>query len=477
MNLNLRKSGFVAVALIFLSMAAGCALTHSTVASRPPTNPRWELSEPAPPPTPAARPSEPLDLQQAIRIALTNNPEIAAFSWDEKAAQARSDSSFGERLPVLKAVAGYTHYNDDQRLIAARYNGEPGVFSDDLAAADLTLSLPLFTGGRLINQVKAAELLHQATVQRLARSRQELTFNVTSVFFNILAQQKVLESLEFSRRVLEENVRRVDALIAAQKAARVDRLRTEVRLADVQQRWVRESNVMAIQYRVFANLLGLGGAPNDPPAIQGELVPEPQAEIPDCSTALALARSRRGDFLAAQSALEAQARNVDAARAGHLPTVSLVGSYGKRWALGETTGPPRGGGDDSEDVGRIGVVIELPLFEGGRTEARIREQLARLAAEQNRLHKLELQICLDTETALLNIQSARERIDATRKAVEQARESLRIEGLKYDAGKGAILDVLDAERALLDSQTNYYRAVTDFHTALAQLRLATGGEI
>jgi outer membrane protein TolC len=76
----------------------------------------------------------------------------------------------------------------------------------------------------------------------------------------------------------------------------------------------------------------------------------------------------------------------------------------------------------------------------------------------------------------LNIQSSRERIDATRKAVDQALESLRIEGLKYDAGKGAILDVLDAQSALLDSQVNYYRALTDFHTALAQLRFATGEE-
>ena len=476
MNPTLQKKRFVVFALIFLSMATGCALTHPTDPFRPPAIHRWNISEQPPAPPPLSLPAGPLDLPQSIRIALANNPDIAAAGWDEKSAQAQYDTAFGERLPSLKAVGGYAHYNDDQRLIPTRYNGEPGVFSDDIAAADLVLTLPLFTGGRLINQVKAADLLNKAAGQRLARSRQDLTFNVSSVYFNILAQQKVVESLEFSRRVLEENIKRVDALITAQKAARVDRLRTEVRLADIQQRWVRESNTMAVQYRVFANLLGLAGAPNDPPSIRGDLTADPQVEIPDCETAFGLARSRRGDYLAACAALEAQARSVDAARAGHLPTVSLVGAYGERWALGETTGPPRGGGDDSEIVGRIGVLVEIPLFEGGRVEARIRDQLSKLAADQNRLKKLELQMCLDTETAILNIQSSRERIDATQKAVEQAMESLRIEGLKYDAGKGAILDVLDAERALLDSQTNYYRALTDFHTALAQLRLATGGE-
>lgn len=472
---RISKKQFSAIAgAIFFVFSSGCALAQPTDPYRTPQVRRWNVVENAVPFPAPVLPAGPLKLQEAIQIALANNPDIAAAGWDEKAARARYDTAFGERLPAFKAAAGYAHYNNDQRLIPTRYNGEPGVFSDDIGAADLVVSLPLFTGGRLINQVRAAELLHNAAGQRLARNRQELTFNVSSVFFNILAQQQVVESLEFSSRVLEENIRRVDALIAGKKAARVDRLRTEVRLADIRQRLVREQNVMAIQYRVLANLLGLGGIPNNPPSILGELTPDAQTPALDCEAALESARLHRGDYLAARSSLEAQAHSVDAARSGHLPAVSLLGTYGERWALGSTTGPPLGGGDDSEDVGRIGVIVEIPLFEGGRTESRIREQRFQLAAAQERLRKLELQICLELETAVLNIQSARERIDATQKAVAQAQESLRIEGLKYEAGKGAVVDVLDAQRALLDSQVNYYRALADYQIALAQLRFVTG---
>jgi outer membrane protein TolC len=109
-------------------------------------------------------------------------------------------------------------------------------------------------------------------------------------------------------------------------------------------------------------------------------------------------------------------------------------------------------------------------------EARISDQRAKLAAAQERLRKLELQIRLDVETALLNVNSSWERIEVTQKAIDQAMESFRIERLKYDLGKGAIVDVLDAQSALLESQTNYYRALADFHTAMAQLRLAMGEE-
>jgi outer membrane protein TolC len=68
------------------------------------------------------------------------------------------------------------------------------------------------------------------------------------------------------------------------------------------------------------------------------------------------------------------------------------------------------------------------------------------------------------------------RIEATRQAIEQARESLRIERLKYDLGSGSMTDVLDAQSALLQSETNSARALADYHIATAKLKLATGEE-
>jgi len=104
----------------------------------------------------------------------------------------------------------------------------------------------------------------------------------------------------------------------------------------------------------------------------------------------------------------------------------------------------------------------------------VRQEQARLSAARHRLRELKLQVRLDVETAISNVQSAHERILATETAVTSADESLRIEREKYNIGKGSITDVLDAQSALLDSQTNYYRAMADYNTALAQVRLAVG---
>lgn len=418
----------------------------------------------------------PIDLRQAIDLALTNNPDVAAAGFDAMAAQAELDFAKAERLPILGVVGGYAHHLDEQRLLPVRQPGDPTILSRDIISGDLVLTLPLFTGGQLVNQMRAAELLRNAANHLLAHSREELIFNVSSMFFSILAQKRVVESLEFSRQVLQEHLKRVDALVAAQKAAEVDRLRTKVRLADIEQRLVREENVLAIQRRAWVNLLGLPPTEsgiNEAPFPQGELISKQENVVPDFDSALELAWEKRDDYLSARSALEAQARQVEVARAGHWPSVYLAGSYGERWAVGPTSGL----GEETDDIGRIGIAADIPIFEGGRVEAKVAEQRAKLAAARERLRKLELQIRLDVQTALLNIQSSQQRIEAIKTAVEQADESLRIEREKYELGKGAIVDVLDAQDALLESQTNYYRALADYNVAVAQLHLAVGEEM
>jgi outer membrane protein TolC len=464
--MDILKTACVAGALSVLG--SGCALMHPTapyagMTSRP--NPVVGGQS-----TSARQPARGLlTLDEAIRLALANNPEVAASEHDTTAAGARRDMASAQRLPNVHVVGGYTRYGDGQRLMPASENGEEGVFSQNIFASDLVVSLPLFTGGRISSELRAADLLRAAADHRLVRTREELVFNVSSVFHGVLAQRRVIESLKFSKTALLEHLKRVADLIAAQKAARVDQLRTEVRVADLDQRLSRERNVLAIQLRVLANLLGAEGGQDLDPA--GELTLTNPA-LGNADSVITQALAKRPDYLAARAVLEAQAKSVDAARAGHWPTVSLQGAYGGRWAADPTDAPS--GTAQADDVGRIGLVVDIPLFEGGRIEATVREQRAKLVAAQERLRKLELQIRLEVESAILNITSASERVAATEKAVEQARESLRIEREKYDLGKGSVTDVLDAQAALLESQMTYYRALADHETALAQLKLSTG---
>ena len=357
--------------------------------------------------------------------------------------------------------------------------------------------MPLFTWGRIRNEISAAELLSLAATQRLARTWEELIYNVSSTFYTILGQRPVIRSLQFSIEALNGQRKKAVDMMRVGKAAKVEVLRTEVRISDVEQRLVREQTTLEIQRRALVALMGIDVG-NDPVQIQGDL--KMSRGVPDLNGALAMAYAERSDYKAAKASVDSLVAKVAAARGARWPRVSLEGTYGTRAAAGVTdngavfidkqigsnpqaVSPNESpaqklyqspGVSTSLPVGNIGVVAEYPIFDGGRITAQINEQEARLATAQANMRKLWLQIRLDVETALLNVDSARKRVRATQKAIEQSQESFRIESEKYDLGKGSITDVLDAQSAMLDAETNHYRALSDYNIALAQLGLATG---
>jgi outer membrane protein len=405
-----------------------------------------------------------LNLQQCLAVAFKNNPEIIQRQWDVKTAGFEKDIARGALLPSVYARGGYEHYRDE-RLIQPRRRGTSEVlqFTDDLVTGDIVLTMPLYTGGRLQNQLKAADLLAGSAQQLLAHSRSELVFNITSVYYSILGQREVINSLIFSQESLEEHFKRTRELMAAQKAAHVDLLRTEVRLADIEQQLLRERNTLNIQRFVLASLLGCD-AETEVVDVEGKLTLN---DIPDdLDNGLKLALLNRNDYQSLTSRVDVRRRMVDVAKSRRMPEVSLQASYGSRWDSDDF--------DQDNEVGSIGIFAEIPLFEGGRIEAGIRRERSRLSAAEESLRHLKLQIQVEVETAVSNIDSTKARIGVTEKAVETAKESLRIEREKYDLGKGAIVDVLDAQSALLSSQMNYYRALADCNTAIAQFHQAVG---
>jgi outer membrane protein len=474
--------------VIMVFLMSGCAVMNPTDAYAPvPTTKASGVRIPTPShpfPEKVTAPEGKLTLERSIEIALANNPEVAATLWDVSVAGAREDQAKAARWPTLSYEGGYTKYLSSRPLFEVRYNAQRRIFSKQISRGDVILKLPLFTGGRIINEIKAAELVRLAEENRLSRTRDELIFNVSSTFYGILSQEKVIESLKFSLNAMEEQRKKTAAMLEVAKVARVDLLRTEVRLADLQQSLERETNVLEIQKRLLAALLALDEKTNL--KIDGKLTFEKKGFSSEQLVPLAL--DRRPDYRAARDKVEAQAKRVDVARAGHSPNVNLVGSYGYRGTgvvgVFDDRAPPVPGkstaqnrGPWYDDDGQVGVLLTMPLFEGGRITAKVKEEWAALAAAQERLRKLNLQVRQEVEVAVLDVRSSSERVKATEKAVEQGRESLRIETLKYSLGSGSITDVLDAQSALLQTETTYYRALSDFCTAIARLQLAVGGEL
>ena len=410
-----------------------------------------------------------LSLEECIAIAMENNPRIGYRGSRVEEAQARRDRAAGQRWPDIRGSGSYSLYSTTERMIPPRNPAYPMVFADEVLSWNIYMRVPIFTGGRISNEVGAFDLLEDSARNLVKFTRMELEYEVTSIYYCILKQRRIIESLDFSHSTLGEHLEKIMALKAMEKASKADMLRVEVRLADIIQRLEMEKSNLAVLKRSLSNLMGLER--NDI-AIQpvGDLYPvEQEAGIEE---ALQSAYMNRADYLAALKEVEAQARRVKASRAAYWPSVSLFASYSGKKALGSYIAMP--GAADYEDIGRVGCVLEIPIFEGGKRGSELDMEKAKLAGLKNKLRELELQIRLEVESAGYHLASTRRRLAATEKAVEQALESLRIEKEKYDLGKGTITDVLDAESALLEMRTNRYAAITDYNLQIAFLRFATG---
>ena len=460
----------VSIRVIFISALWFCMLNPADAYGSTGT----ELHSQAGPKTPRRSGSgggeqDTLSLDECIAISMKNNPRIAYRGCKVEEARAGRDRAAGQRWPDLRGSGSYSLYSKTERMVSPREPGYPTVYADEVVSWNIYARIPIFTGGRISNEVGAFDMLEDSARNLMEFTRMELVYEVTSIYYYILKQRRIIESLDFSHSTLGEHLEKIRALKAMEKASKADMLRVEVRLADIIQRVELEKSVLAVLKRSLLNLMGLDR--NDI-AIQpvGDLsLVEPEAEIEE---ALQSAYVNRADYLAARKEMEAQARRVKAARAAYWPSISLFASYSGKKALGSYIAIP--GAADLEDIGRVGCVLEFPIFEGGKRGSELDMEKAKLAGLKNKLREMELQIRLEVESAGYHIASTRKRLAAIGKAVEQALESLRIEKEKYDLGKGTITDVLDAESALLEMRTNRYVAIADYNLQIARLRFATG---
>ncbi len=408
------------------------------------------------------RHADSLSLDECIAAALKNNPDVRAAADELHAAHARYKQARAKLLPSVRIESGYERYGNNRRVLQPRETGEAGVFSDQLGRADAVLAMPLFSGGRAFNGMRAASHAHKAQEYHAQRQRNELTFAVSRLFYTICNLEKRTLSIQQSIEAMESHQQRVRAMIEAKKAAQVDLLRTNVRLADVRQQMLVVRNQLATHRTQLAAamVVDIGARP---------LATHVPADTPDArsipDSLYEHALGARADYLAADELLEAQARRVDIARGAFAPSISAQAGYGIRTDMA----------GEYEPGGSAGLSLSVPLFEGGRNGAGLQEKRAMLDAQQNRMHALRLRIATEIETVVLNINAARERIEIARMGIEAAKEGLRIEKIKYEQGKGTISEVLDAQAELLEAQTNYDEAYGALLIACAQLQLATGG--
>jgi outer membrane protein len=325
--------------------------------------------------------------------------------------------------------------------------------------------------GRADAVVARAEVAYRA-------AQQDLMLRVSQRYFDVLAAAETLRSSEATLEAFTQQ------LAQAERRFKVG----VVTVIDVEE--ARSARDAAAAGAIAAKR-SLAVASELLTELTGELHPElerPGDELPVSDAEqrgepawVELAVEQNLAVVAARFGVDIAKRDVQIAQSGHLPTIDLYATTGSfdetatetvinRNLDLRTRGPADS--DGTEDV--IGLQVAVPIFTGGATRSRVREQVALHRAARQRLDGSVRAAERATRDAYLSVVADQARVAALRQSVASSRSALRATERGVEAGNRTNVDVLDARRRVFEAERDYARARYDYLTNLVRLRSAAG---
>jgi outer membrane protein len=420
-------------------------------------------------PGPAKLQVERYTLPEMLVYALQNNPRVRISARDIEIETYGIDAAQAERMPRIDFGSGASRYRYATPLTPPVISGSfgPGLdfpaYSRNIYDAGGSFRLPIFKGGRLYRAVLVAELRKAIAQENLVTSKQDLIYNLSSVFFKIAELEKLLTATEGTVKQFEAHKHDVEVFYKAGAVAYIDLLKTDVQLAYAMEQRLSVKNNLESAYELIKSLMGMDDMERRIAIVYHEATsPAP----PFLEESLAKALAQRSEYKALTKKKKIYEERVKIARGKRLPDVYVGGEYSGK------------AGDSLafKENWFFGARLSIPVFDGGLISAEVNKERTELQKVLEEERSLKLAITREVRDAHLNIAYARERTETARKTIESAKENVRIERLKYQTGAGTNTDYLDAQTDLLRTEADYYRSFFDEEIARAFLRKAIGDE-
>ena len=410
-----------------------------------------------------------LTLDKSVRLALEQNPYHLATEERVDVAYSRLREATSGFMPSLNAQGQRTLLEKSMELEFPSFiPGEPPQrveldFTKDFQFS-MSLSFPLYTGGRLTSGYNQAKYNLESAKEAVRQSKHLTVFNTKRAFYGHLLAKEFVSVAEEAVRVTEENLENVKNMYEVGMASKMDLLRSEVRLTNMQPEIIAAKNSLRISELNLKTLLGMDLSQSV--QIEGALSYEPFE--PDLEGCIATALAHRPEISQFDFQKKMAGESLKFSRAGYLPTVAMSGSY-SFWADKLNFRK-----DNWSSFYAINLVLNIPIFNGFKESAQIAQSKAIIREIELNQKALQDAVELEVRQAVLLLKEAKETLLSQEKNTEQAQESLRITQLNFSEGMATTLDVISVEAAYSQAQVNYSRALYNYVVAVADLDRAMG---
>jgi outer membrane protein len=405
--------------------------------------------------------AEPETMADAVALAYETNPTLQA----ERATQRATDEEYPQAKAGLRPTAGVALSVTHDQNQAARLLGGG---TTNTSNAALTVTQPLYTGGRVSTAVDAATADIMAGRQALRRTEIGVLQSVISAYVDVRRDLEQLAIAVDNVTVLKRQLDETNARFEVGEVTRTDVAQAEARLAAAQAQLASVQSGLAIARSAYAAVVGQN---------PGDLAPEPSiSQLLPASVEAAFDAAERDNpqLLQADYTEEASAARLAEAKALTRPTISLQGRLGYTGGIGPLGAPQNNPFVDySRDI-TVLATAQIPLFSGGLTSSEIRQ-----AAERNNVDRIGIEtarrlVLQAVAQAWNQLLGARANLVADEQQVKA--NTIAYEGVRQEqqVGLRTTLDVLNAQQELENSELALVGARHDEYVAAAGVLAAMG---
>ncbi|MBD2291914.1 TolC family protein [Anabaena sphaerica FACHB-251] len=408
--------------------------------------------------------NQPITLGQALELAKRNNNELQVSILQLERSKAALREAQASLLPTLGVNGAVTNSRSANGTLQAKQQQRLNPLAPDAEAdtsfnTEAQLRYDLYTSGRRNAAITEAEEQVRFQEFDVERQSEEIRLNIATDYY---ALQQADENVRISQSAVENSqasLRDAQALERAGVGTRFDVLRSQVNLANAQQDLTNARSQQVIARRRLAVRLNLPQSINISAADPVQLAGLWERTLED---SIVLAYQNRPELQQqlAQRNISEQRRRQALASLG--PQISLVASYNLLDVFNDSI--------NISDGYSVGVQATLNLYDGGAAKARAAQAKSNIAIAETQFAEQRNQIRFQVEQAYSSQLSNLENVQTANAALEQAKESLRLARLRFQAGVGTQTDVINAENELTRSEGNRIRAILDYNRALTELQ-------
>ncbi|WP_444309241.1 TolC family protein [Megasphaera sp.] len=410
-----------------------------------------------------------LNLPKTVQMALDYNRDIKNSQYALKKAEYAINQAQAGKKPTVDYNFGAQR---SRATDAATYSRAASLMGGANSVSNafsngISVNIPLYTGGLVEGQIDVAKLGKTNAQEEILRVEQATKYSAIQGYYGLLAYQELQGVYHEAVDNLQGHLDNVQAQYNVGTKAKVDVLSSDVSLANAKTTAITADNNVAVAESNLNNILGL---PLETKLnLADHQLPFDTYNI-SLQEATDYAMKYRPEVLQAAIAVQEAERNIDIADAGNKPTVAITG--GNDWA--DNTFP---GIDANKRSWKVAAGVTYNFYDGGATKAKVNQAKQDLLVARETEQKTREAVQLEVKQAYLNIRSAAQKVEETQTVVDQARENYRIQNIRYQAGVGINLDVLDAQLSLNEAQVNHIQALYDYNVGIAKLEQVMGVDV